>query len=36
MKRMSGKKGVVAAVFFFPSSFEDGGIEVAVRCAFLP
>jgi hypothetical protein len=36
MKRMSGKKGVGAAVCFFPSSFEGRGIGVIVRCAFPP
>jgi hypothetical protein len=36
MKRMSGKKGVGAAVCFFLSSFEGGGIRVIVRCAFPP
>jgi hypothetical protein len=36
MKRMSGKKGVGAAVCFFPSSFECGGIRVVDHCAFPP
>jgi hypothetical protein len=36
MKRMSRKKGVGAEVCFFSSSFEGGGIEVVVRCVFLP
>jgi hypothetical protein len=36
MKRMTEKKGVGAEVRFFSSSFEGGGIRVAVCCAFLP
>jgi hypothetical protein len=34
MKRMSGKKGVGAAVCFFLSCFEGGGIGLVVRCTF--
>jgi hypothetical protein len=36
MKRMSGKKGVGAAVCFFPSSFKGGGVGVIVHCVFPP
>jgi hypothetical protein len=32
MKRTSRKKGVGAAVCFFPFSFEGRGIGVVVRC----
>jgi hypothetical protein len=36
MKSMSGYKGVGAMVFFFPSSFESGGIEKMARHVLIP
>jgi hypothetical protein len=33
---MPGKKGAGAAVCFFSSSFDGGGVRMIDRCAFLP
>ena len=36
MKRISGKKGAGAAVCFFSSSFDGGGVGMIAHCVFLP